>query len=339
MRAGAVTEWMNGRMTEAARATKRLEKIRSPPTSIGRPAIDPVDMRFRRRSTTRVTASALAVGFIAAACLSACALENPRARAAPSSATETGAPAMHTESEQRAAMQASHAPDAAPIARIGPHRYRFPANAYADQRGPYPDGSVALIFLWPSLEPAAPGRLPTRGEPDYDARVRIGVVATGADGAEAALARLVSPDPSEPAQRDDPARNLDLRLRGEAVHGLTPYGVDREAAVDYLRRQSGTDAPDAFEDLTFGDWYLALSGDRLTTVVVCDDRRLGDGLQVTDGRLRRMADADGIATCAHHFAIADGELLVSVDYPRAVLHDWRRVEDAVRGFFDRHRIR
>ena len=296
-------------------------------------------MRFRRRSTIPDTVSILAVGFFAAASLSACVFENPRARVAPPSATETGAPAMHTQSDEPAALQALHAPDTTPIARIGPHRYRFPANAYADQRGPYPDGTVALILLWPSLEPAAPGRLPARGEPDHDARVRIGVVATGADGADAALARLVSPDPSEPAQRDDPARNLDLRLRGEAVHGLTPYAVDREAAIDFLRRRSDAAAPDAFEDPGFGDWYLVRSGERLTTVIVCDDRRLGDGLQVVDGRLRRIADADGIATCAHHFAIADGELLVSVDYPRAVLHDWRRVEDAVRGLFDRHRIR
>lgn len=225
----------------------------------------------------------------------------------------------------------------APPARVGAHGFRFPAHAYADQHGPYDDGSVALVLLWPSLAPAAAGAMPARGTPGHDARLRIGLAATDPADPQASLTRLVQPDPAEPAQREDPARNPALRREGAPVHGLVPYTVDADAARAFLQRQSGTDAPAAFAEVAFTDLYLARDGSRLATVIACDDAQVPDGLREAGGTLVRDPDADAVAMCAHHLLAADDGVLVSIDYPRALLGHWRRIEDAARAFVERHR--
>ncbi len=251
--------------------------------------------------------------------------------------SETSAVAMHDRPSTESAAFSADASE--PLAQIGSHAYRFPAHAYADQHGPYDDGSVALVLMWPTLLPVAPGAMPSRDAPDDAARVRIGAVAVAASESQAPLARFVEPDPTEPAQRDDPMRNLALRREGAPVHGLTPYYIDVDAAQAYLRGRSGADAQNLFADSTFTDWYLARDADRLLSVIVCDEARVPDGLREESGRLTSDPDADAVATCAHHTTIADGGVRVSIDYPRALLRDWRRIEDAVRALFDTYRVR
>jgi hypothetical protein len=253
-------------------------------------------------------------------------------------APETSATAMHDRPDTAHSTSSDGAP--APVAQIGSYAFRFPAQAFADQHGPYPDGSVALVLLWPSLAPAAPGSMPAHDA----ARVRIGAAAVAASESQAPLARFVEPDPTEPAQRDDPTRNLALRREGAAVHELTPYYIDIEAAQTYLRGRAGAGAQDApvdsmLADTTFSDWYLARDGGRLSSVIVCDEARVPDGVREEGGRLLSTPDADAVAACAHHFTLADGDIRVSIDYPRALLRDWRRIEDAVRTLFDTHRVR
>lgn len=231
--------------------------------------------------------------------------------------------------------------DAPVEARLGAHVFRFPANVYSDQRGPYPDGSVGLTLLWPDLAPAAPAQMPTRGDAAYDTRIQVGAIAVEGAAGNAALRRLIEPDPSEPEQRDDPARNLALRIEGEPVHGLSVYSIDAPAARAFLKRQYGERAAPALDEETFTDWYLARDATgNLTSVIVCDERQVADGLRIKDGiGLVRDDEATAIARCAHDFLVADGTVRIAAQYPRAMLKDWQRIETRVRELFDTHRAR
>ncbi len=250
---------------------------------------------------------------------------------------------MHTSDPSPVAQGRAHTGnhDAPVEARLGAHVFRFPANYYSDQHGPYDDGSVGLTLLWPDLAPAAPAQMPARGDAAYDTRIQLGVTAVETATGNAVLQRLIEPDPSEPAQRDDPARNLALRIEGESVHGLSPYYIDPKAARAFLQQQYGENAASMLEDETFADWYLAREATgRLTSVIVCDERQLADGLRLQDGNsLTREPEAERIARCTHDFLVADGTVRIAADYPRVMLKDWQRIEARVRDMFESHRAR
>ena len=47
-----------------------------------------------------------------------------------------------------------HTYTSAPVeAKLGPHRFNFPANYYDDQIGPYVDGGVGITLIWPEMKP------------------------------------------------------------------------------------------------------------------------------------------------------------------------------------------
>ncbi len=250
---------------------------------------------------------------------------------------------MHTSDPSPLAQGRANGGDTAALveARLGAHVFRFPANVYSDQHGPYDDGSVGLTLLWPNLAPAAPGQMPSRDAAAYDSRIQFGATAVEGAAGNAALQRLIEPDPNEPEQRDDPARNLALRIKGEPVHGLSPFYIDAPAARAFLQRQYGESAASAAEDQTFTDWYLARDPTgRLTSVIVCDERQVADGLRLQDGiGLVRAPAAEQIARCTHDFLVADGAVRIAADYPRVMLEDWQRIEARVREIFDTYRAR
>lgn len=60
-------------------------------------------------------------------------------------------------------------------ARIGPHRFAFPANYYDDQIGPAIGGGVGLTLMWPSLQAAPPGTRPTRSMADHYRAISVSI--------------------------------------------------------------------------------------------------------------------------------------------------------------------
>jgi hypothetical protein len=186
---------------------------------------------------------------LACALAAACAPDLPRK---PNADQETAA--IHASDTTPAAQgRIGDGDSVAPVeARLGAHVFRFPANYYNDQRGPYADGSVGLTLLWPDLAPAAPGQMPTRGDAAYDTRVQLGAVAVEGTAGNAALRRLIEPDPDEPEQRDDPraisrseskaSRSTDCRLitstrrqRAPSCNGNTARTLPRRWTKKRLR--------------------------------------------------------------------------------------------------------
>jgi len=58
-------------------------------------------------------------------------------------------------------------------ARLGPHRFMFPANLYYNQTGPLADGGVMLTVFWPDFDAAPPGDRPVRSTQDSRRQVLV----------------------------------------------------------------------------------------------------------------------------------------------------------------------
>lgn len=87
------------------------------------------------------------------------------------------------------------------------------------------------------------------------------------------------------------------------------------------------------------DWYIARSTDgALVTFIACSSQRLRqDGLLLSGDQV--TPDGSGrAAMCSHHFVDAQKRIAFDVSYPRVLLKDWRRMEDAMRGVMDRYQV-
>lgn len=222
-------------------------------------------------------------------------------------------------------------------ARLGPHRFRIPANYFDTQLGPDFQGNMRLILQWPRLQPLAPGeRYFQDDEPGFARAIDISPNYIDRVPLQTSLDRALIPGiESEQEQRDNPALNPDLRLRGEPVFGLTPYYTDF-AKVDAYNR-SGSGAGDR-DSLFNNDWFVARD-DRgaLTTVIKCTAREVPDGAEV-QGETLRLLDAPKLAMCSHDFTIPAYDTRINVSYLRVFMKDWQAIERRIRELFDQYRV-
>jgi len=228
-------------------------------------------------------------------------------------------------------------------ARIGPHRYRFPANYYDDQIGPYVGGGVGLTLLWPEFSAAPPGyrARPSAGE------IHRAVVAS-IDHIDAVpinelLDRKASAQgTTEPGSlsRDDPRLRLDLRTREQTDLGLVRHAIDEKRMESFAARyQALRGEPPVRNPRTEDEWFTAEDTEgRLATFIKCDVPVGGrDGLHLENGEL--IADSSTpIALCTHYFVDVADSLSISLSYPRVLLADWRRMEEAVRAVLGRYKV-
>ena len=214
-------------------------------------------------------------------------------------------------------------------ARLGPHRFRFPANFYYDQMGPDFQGSVSLILLWPRLEPAPPGQNFHDDQNRFDRHINASLHYVDAVPIEGLLDRKLQP--SSDYEVGDPLLTLELRQRGKPRHGLIPYYTDFQRVESSTRARYGNVPGDALDrsSVLNDDWYLARGPDgAVDTFIKCTSHELPDGIRFEGENV--VEAKPPIALCKHVFTLPEKRIEVSLRYKRAFLHDWQRIETRVR---------
>jgi hypothetical protein len=218
--------------------------------------------------------------------------------------------------------------------RLGSQTLRIPREYLRLRLDPSSDQRFELAILLPKLGPVPRGY------------ASMGL--SGAAVSEIVVIHRAGKSPSqlfsewlgqaEGATTPDPLAGDKPRVRGEQVWGLVPYSLDFEA----LRRQAqarGEKAdtvasPHRVYNL---DRYLSYdSGGAMTALIECTSKTLDDGIEVVDGVLQRIrtGNTDTLAVCDHGFAIDALDATVNIQYPRAYLSDWRRIEQRVRDLIE-----
>ncbi|HDS1581570.1 TPA: hypothetical protein QEL15_003685 [Stenotrophomonas maltophilia] len=228
-------------------------------------------------------------------------------------------------------------------ARVGPHRFMFPANLYYNQTGPLADGGVMLTVLWPDFDAAPPGDRPVRTtqvsrrqvlvELRYIDRVPIQNYLERRSSSEAtsALGSL---------ERRDPVENLALRVAQTERWGLTPYAIDPSLMAAYAKdSEAALGRPYVHNAGMEPDWYVARSTEQqLTTFISCDPAdRISDGLVVQGKTLERAGEGQ-IAMCRHSIVDVGDSIAIEMNYARVMLSDWQRLETSVRELLSRYRV-
>jgi len=251
--------------------------------------------------------------------------------------------AMSEDSSQSRTIDGYTYTTAPVVAKLGPHRYAFPANLYDDQIGPSIGGGVALTLMWPGLKAAPPGTRPTRTMADHYRAVTASIDYLDAISASDLLTRQTSTEATTEdgsINRNDPRRRLDLRVPGAEQFGLTPYAIDEQRMALFSKAYEKQFGQPATRNPRMEDeWYIARAADgQLATFIKCDQPEGGQEGLVIKGDLLVPDDAPKVASCTHYFVDSKDNLAVSLFYPRVLLKDWKAMEDATRATLARYKV-
>jgi hypothetical protein len=220
---------------------------------------------------------------------------------------------------------------------LGPHRFCLPAKLFNGPHQPWSNGTeLGFVLDWPSLEP-----LP-RGFDMYKDNDRFLAIL----GIEVSYPHLLSDeqfrvfprrwiepiDPTDPAQLADPADNLELRIKGDPVHGLTPYYTDFDRLLRYHEKAYGPNPPGVEPENSMNDdWFIDMGPDGIPrTVLKCSPKAVPDGVRMEGDRMVSIPEVFRRATCSHRFVIPEYRATVDLLYQRMVMPDWRRIETRIR---------
>jgi len=283
-------------------------------------------------SSGRCLTVALAVALSASAC----------AKVPPTEKGEKEA-AMSEDSSQSRTIDGYTYTTAPVVAKLGPHRYAFPANLYDDQIGPAIGGGVGLTLMWPELRAAPPGTRSSRTMADHHRAISMAVDHIDKVPITELLGRQTSTDATSEEgsiYRKDPRRRLDLRRPGRETLGLTPYAIDEEQMAVFAKAyelQIGLPVKrnPNFED----DWYIARDASgKLETFIKCSKLKDGhDGLALQGDQLV-INEKTVVSSCTHNFVDTDNSLSVSLSYPRIFLKDWKKIEAAARQVLAQYKV-
>lgn len=227
----------------------------------------------------------------------------------------------------------SMAPEATSSFHLGPHRFCVQQRLFHNLIRASQD-RVGFALNWPTLEP-----LPPDLDEDADQDTFVSTLEIRIDyfdkltDEEARLLprRWIEPiDPSDPQELRRPEYNLGLRIKGDPVHGLTPYYADLPA----IRRfYEGIDGPDTTAGLpdTQEDWFVDMDEHGIPrTVLKCSVAEVPDGVRLANGRLVHDPKIFRRATCMHMFAIPEYKSAARITYQRVIAPDWKRIETRIR---------
>ncbi|MDV2449545.1 Smlt3025 familytype IV secretion system inhibitor [Xanthomonas hortorum] len=230
--------------------------------------------------------------------------------------------------------------DAPVDVKLGPNTFRIPANYLDSQIAPWPGEGVTLIIEWPDLTPTPPGARANPRTNDFRKEIAVAIDYVDRIPIETLLARYSSNEKRTEAgsvERGNPVDRLDLRIAQPETLGLTPYAIDEAKMAAYSKAyEDHYGKPPirnpAFED----DWYVARdSSGSLITFIKCDSRKFrGDGVRLEGDEVVHEEGAVA-ASCVHYFSDIENKLSISLNYKRAFLKDWKRMEDAVRSVLAR----
>jgi hypothetical protein len=220
---------------------------------------------------------------------------------------------------------------------LGPHRFCLKGTLFNGTHMPNADGTeLNFVLDWPSLEPLPYNFDMYKDNNRFLAALSINVMFPDrlTDEQIRLLPRSwIEPfDPSNAADRANPAENLDLRVKGDPIHGLTPYYTDFDALKRYYMKLYGphTRAGEPVSSMN-DDWFVDMGVDGIPrTVLKCSPRVIPDGVRMDGDRMVELRDVFRRATCTHQFAIPEYRVVVDLMYQRMVMPDWRRIETRIR---------
>ena len=217
---------------------------------------------------------------------------------------------------------------------LGPHRFRLPQNLYSWQAGQDLVGtSVGLNVQWPSLEPLPLGEDYHDDNHTFMSNINIDIHYEGHRTYKAfgpMMRRAIEPlIPGDPSRKGNPDENIELRIKGDPVYGLTPYYADFDLIEPYYKKLYGEDTK-AIRPSIHHEWFIHTNEDGIpSTIIICDSRKIPDGTTIEKDRIVDLP-TDRRAQCSHRFVIPEYGVIVYVDYLRVVMHDWQRIESRIR---------
>jgi hypothetical protein len=212
-------------------------------------------------------------------------------------------------------------------ARLGPHRFRIPANYFRDQIGPDFQGGWDLMVQWPDLQPLPPGQRSGQDMETFDKQITISPNYVDRVPIETRLEAATVPiAPQGSPSLQDPSRRLELMLPQAERDGLTPYIVDVQRLAAYDKAEAarlGVSASRTSD--SYDDWFVHREANgKLLSLIRCD-------LQPPPHDHRK-------AGCAHEFVIPQLKIAVRMTYGREFLPGWKRIEDHARAMIAQYRI-
>jgi hypothetical protein len=222
---------------------------------------------------------------------------------------------------------------------LGSHRFCLPSRLFNGSYMPRDSSNVSFVLDWPSLEPLPEGFDMYKDKNRFLAALRISMSYPDRLTDEKIRnlpRRWIEPfNPMDSEERANPAENLDLRIKGDTVYGLTPYYTDFDALQRYYKRRYGPKTRAAEpEDFMNDDWYIDMGpGGIPRTVLKCSPRSMPDGVRMEGDRMIDLPDGFWRATCEHQFSMPEYQAVVSLNYQRLVMSDWRRIETRIRSLF------
>ena len=228
-------------------------------------------------------------------------------------------------------------------ARLGPHRYAFPANLYDNQMGPASGGAVGLTIMWPDLQAAPPGTRPSRSMADHYRAIGISIDYIDSVPIRELLQRRTSTESTTEdgsVNRQDPRRRLDLRKPDATQYGLTPYLIDEERMAAFSKDYEKQRGESLIRNQKLEDeWYVARNDvGELATFIKCHQPQDGKQGLVIEGDLLVPDDASEVATCTHYIVDLDNQLSLALSYPRVLLKDWSAIEGAARDVLNQYKV-
>ena len=217
---------------------------------------------------------------------------------------------------------------------IGPHRFRFLQSLYELQAGQDLVGTrAALNVQWPSLEPLPLGQDYHDDNQTFISSVAIDIHYEGHRTYKAfghMMRRAIEPlIPGDPSRKGNPDENIELRIKGDTVYGLTPYYADFDLIEPYYKKLYGENTKALRPDI-HDEWFIHTNEDGIpSTIIICDSRKIPDGVTIERDHVVDLP-GDRRALCSHRFVVPEYGVIVYVDYLRIVMHDWQRIESHIR---------
>ncbi len=234
--------------------------------------------------------------------------------------------------------------DAPVDVKLGPNTFRIPANYLDSQIAPWPGEGVTLVIEWPDMTPTPPGARANPRTNDFRKEISARINYIDRAPIETSLERHSSNEAiteSNSVERRDPRQRLDLRVAQRETLGLTPYAIDEARMLAYSKEYEDRYGKQpirnpAYED----DWYVARDPNGgLITFIKCDSTKFrGDGVRLEGSEVVHEKGAVA-ASCVHYFSDIENKLSITLNYKRAFLKDWKRMEDEVRNVLARTKVR
>ncbi|WP_457321871.1 Smlt3025 familytype IV secretion system inhibitor [Stenotrophomonas sp. P5_B8] len=229
--------------------------------------------------------------------------------------------------------------DAPVDVKLGPTTFRIPANYLDSQIAPWPGEGVTLVIEWPDMTPTPPGARANPRTNDFRKEIAVSIDYIDRVPIETSLERLSSNEAITEAgsvERGNPKNRLDLRVAHPEKLGLTPYAIDEARMAVYSKAyEARYGKPYARNAASEYDWYVARDPrGALTTFIKCESTSFrGDGVRLEGDQ---VVDEEGTvaAGCFHYFSDVENKLSITLNYKRAFLKDWKRMEGAVRNVLE-----